>query len=133
MWQSIKAASFGLLCTLVASAPAGAASRSTTTVKFAEPVVASGRLLPAGEYSLERVDSSLVAVTQHGEFVALVTGHPAMRTDQGPTTVTVRKAGVAPELDRWFVDGERTGFQFATAASPARMAKPCPASTGASE
>lgn len=117
MLRLVKLASIGLLfCTVVSARPARAAARDTTTVKFTQPVLASGKVLAPGNYSLERVGPNVVAVTKAGRFIALLQGNPTTRGDQGPSIVTLRTRGAATaELHEWFVTGEKYGIEFTTA------------------
>jgi len=112
MLKSRTLATFGLGALLATAASAAPVARHTTTVNVDRPIVVGGRTLAAGVYSLERVDSSVVALSKDGKFITLVQVELVSRRDVGPTVVTLRKGASASQLDRWFVNGERTGVQF---------------------
>ena len=103
---------------LVAGA-AYAASGATITVNLPQAVTVGNATLASGEYkisetSLNDGDSLFVFRSDKGETVAAVAMRSVTSATDQKTEVVLSNEGGSMHLDKMFIAGESTGYQFAS-------------------
>ncbi len=111
----------GLLGSFLAAPAKADPANKETIFTFSQPVEVSGRVLPAGKYVFEVMDSAsgrnIVEIfnADQTRLYALVPAIPDYRLEpSGKTVVTFeeRKAGSPEALKTWFYPGDQYGIEF---------------------
>ena len=92
-----------------------AASGQTMVINLSKSVVANGVTLPSGQYrvtDMENLSGGHILVFRgaNGEAVAMA----ALRTADAAVDQKTELVVTNDKLDKLFIEGESTGFQFAT-------------------